>query len=506
MSKNLRTRARSRSRNPWRLMLNALTALVMAVATIGFATFATSTAASAAEEVPATFTDPYEVTFVWQLAPGGDPYRLFPDGQPQTLVDYVVNPTDPSMVPEGHVVCGEVYQIDRLRVENADQHAIVLEFIRSGQLLGYGYDGQMGAQWEQAHPDRDRTYGEGYFVFQTTPCVDVTPYVCDAPGAPLDPVVDVPALPRGIEHSVSVVDNGGVSTTVTVKFWVKKDPGWYDRYYLALPDGPEWSRDTDQVDLPAVATAVYTTTLEAPDCAIAPVAPTVMQSACVAPGQASIPTLTLPTTEHVTYAVDGTVAAGGSVTVTATPDAGYSIAPTDGWTVNAETGVASMTVTFDAEPDCDVTATPVAPAVTQAVCVAPGDLTPPSVTLPTTTGIDYTLAGTVAAGSKVTVTATAQAGYVLAETAGWTANSDGSASIAIALSSVTCEVPPTTPPVTPPPITPPVTTPPVKTTPPTQPPLAATGSADVLPGLAGGFLLLAVGGAVVMGARRARQH
>ncbi|WP_461635360.1 InlB B-repeat-containing protein, partial [Glutamicibacter soli] len=80
--------------------------------------------------------------------------------------------------------------------------------------------------------------------------------------------------------------------------------------------------------------------------------------------------------------------------------------------------------------------------VEQATCNADGSVVDPNLNLATTEGVAYTVDGEVKAGNTVTVTATAEDGYKLAEAKGWTLNDDGTATIDIVLGTPDCQTPP----------------------------------------------------------------
>ncbi|WP_425863842.1 hypothetical protein [Arthrobacter sp. TWP1-1] len=246
---------------------------------------------------------------------------------------------------------------------------------------------------------------------------------------------------------------------------------------------------------------------------VPPVAPTVEQSVCTDAGTATTPTLSLPdSSDDISYTLSGEVAQGGVATVTATPsdDVDLELADGDGWVLQDD-GSATYTVAFDTvhceTPPPVVEATPVAPAVIQAVCTD-GKVTVPTLTLAVTTGIGYTVAGAVANGGNVVVTATPQENTVLTETAGWTPDGSGSASLTVTLDKVECPVV-TTPPATTPAgkalaVIPTVTTPAALTPAGAavqSAPLAATGL-DAAPSLPIGGLLILLGGVALWRNRR----
>ena len=78
-----------------------------------------------------------------------------------------------------------------------------------------------------------------------------------------------------------------------------------------------------------------------------PVAPTVVQATCPVPGSPTAPKVTLPTTEGVEYSLTGTVAAGETVTVTATAQEGFRFGDTTGWTRQEDRATITMQIVLD---------------------------------------------------------------------------------------------------------------------------------------------------------------
>ena len=153
-----------------------------------------------------------------------------------------------------------------------------------------------------------------------------------------------------------------------------------------------------------------------------PVAPASTNGACTTPGQHSDATLTIPTTPHVIYTIDGigsdvsgqtfTELVGSTVKVVATPAAGYRFR-----------GPQSVTdsITFTDPGDCNVTAVPVVPSISQSTCTGPGTNTTATLVIPTTVGVVYRINGKIVSGTidetgakTVTVTAVPAAGYTFA--------------------------------------------------------------------------------------------
>ena len=214
---------------------------------------------------------------------------------------------------------------------------------------------------------------------------DVTPSICTGPGTHSDPVI-TPADTVGITYSV---DGTVVTATPNTGYELGTAAGW-----TAGPNG----------------TATYTVTFTDPGSClttVTPAAPSVQQAVCNGPGTSTTPVITPATTEHITYAVNGNV-------VTATPDKGYVLAKTNGWTIDAETGVGSHTVTLDTL-DCTVVVTVVDPTITTAEQCGVAS----TFTVPETTGISYLVdgepiaAGTYTSPTTGTITAQAEKGYAL---------------------------------------------------------------------------------------------
>lgn len=143
----------------------------------------------------------------------------------------------------------------------------------------------------------------------------------------------------------------------------------------------------------------------APPVEVTPAAPTVAVST-----QCGVPsTIVLPSTEGITYVVSDPAATSGRVGVSAVANEGYVLAPG---------AVAAWTVDLGEQVECpvDIVVTPAAPTVEPAdVCEKPG-----SVKLPDVPGVTYAVSEP--SNLIVTVTATADEGYVLADgaTSSWT--------------------------------------------------------------------------------------
>ncbi len=177
--------------------------------------------------------------------------------------------------------------------------------------------------------------------------------------------------------------------------------------------------------------------------------PSVEHAVCATDGKPSVPTVTLPTSDELSYVLTGRVAAGETVTVTATSLSATKIAPLAGWTLAADSLSATLTITL-ADRTCeepvtpDTTVTPAAPTVTQAVCTEDSAASLPTLEVAVTEGIDYAVSGDLLAGSTAVVTATAKPGFALAPTTGWEATATG-AQFLVVFDAVSCTTNPEQP-------------------------------------------------------------
>jgi LPXTG-motif cell wall-anchored protein len=271
--------------------------------------------------------------------------------------------------------------------------------------------------WTWASPST-ATYTVTFADVSCPPATPLNPGVVQA--TCVDGVVSAPTITptntTGISYLVMPDGpyDGTVTTMVTVTATLADGYAWVD----PLPTG--WT----QVDL---VTATFTVTLTATTCAeVTPAAPAIGQAGCVG-GALTEPTLTVPTTDGVTYTADAPspYAPGQTVVVTATlAGAGVAWPATlpDGWTETSPT-TATYTVTF-ADVTC-APATPLDPGVAPADCVngVVGDHT---ITPTPVDGVTYSLdpSGPYdgALDYSVTVTATLADGYawITPAPAGWT--------------------------------------------------------------------------------------
>jgi hypothetical protein len=184
---------------------------------------------------------------------------------------------------------------------------------------------------------------------------------------PSDPIVvqascivamaEVPTLPSidlGVTDGISYRTDGEVVAGNTVDV-IATITGAGLAFPDPIPAG--WVDNGDN-------TATFEVVLIDPDCILfdpIPVPPVVTQPTCNG-SDVTLPEVLLATTEGLTYAIDGTVAAGETVTVIATLEDRYvfpALLP-DEWTDNGD-GTASYVVVLE-DPDCAI---PVTPAPTE---------------------------------------------------------------------------------------------------------------------------------------------
>jgi hypothetical protein len=193
--------------------------------------------------------------------------------------------------------------------------------------------------------------------------------------------------------------------------------------------------DGSSVTITAVAKPGYTLTgtttfthefSSVPTCTttVEPTSPTFTDDVCTTGFVPAGATYTIPATTGVIYQIDGkTVAAGtypatDGTTVTVTTEAA------EGYTLS---GTTTFTHAFAKVPTCTTSAVVSDPKFTDDVCTN-GAAAGASYTIPTSTGVVYTVNGKTAAagtysatdGSTVTVTAAAAAGYTLTGTTSFT--------------------------------------------------------------------------------------
>ena len=260
----------------------------------------------------------------------------------------------------------------------------------------------------------------------------VTQAACVA-GVVTAPTITPATGSTGVSYSVDPIGpyDGSVTTTVTVTATLADGLAWAD------PLPADW-------DVVNPTTATFEVTLNAASCAlVAPVAPTVVQATCTN-GAVTSPMITPATTPGVSYTVapagpyDGNVTT--TVTVTATVADGFVWTEPlpSGWTkANPTTATSAITL---AAATC-VQVVPAAPAVVQAVC-AGGQVTAPTLMVPTTDGITYatSAAPPYAPGQTIAVTATLNAGSALPNVlpVGWNATSATTATYRVTFAAASC--------------------------------------------------------------------
>lgn len=227
-----------------------------------------------------------------------------------------------------------------------------------------------------------------------------------AAGAVVPPVLTLPGAPAGVSYKAS--GPAASNTTVTVTATIT-DPATNQFTAATLPAGWHYVSPTE-----ATYDVVFATD---PDCSsgktsLLPAAPTPTQSTCVA-GAPSVPTLGQPADGGgISYTASpaGPYSAGDTVTITATIDEPGKYEFVDGTLPSGWTFVNASTVTYTVQfttPTCPAAVTPLAPTITQSSCVV-GAPSNPTLTLRTTTGLDYTAdkVAPFSPGQTVTVTAT----------------------------------------------------------------------------------------------------
>ena len=272
--------------------------------------------------------------------------------------------------------------------------------------------------------------------------VTLAEVACDQPVAPVAPEVaqavctedgsaTAPTVTLAETAGISYAIDGDVKAGATVTITATADKGSF------LTEAKGWTLAEDK------RTATIKITLEdvACDQPVAPVAPEVAQAVCTEDGSATAPTVTLAETAGISYAFDGDVKAGSTVTVTATAEKGSFLTAAKGWTLADDKRTATITVTLD-DVVCDQPVAPVAPEVAQAVCTEDGSATAPTVTLADTAGISYAIDGDVMAGATVTITATADKGSFLTKVEGWILSDDKrTATTKVTLAEIVCDQP-----------------------------------------------------------------
>ena len=271
-------------------------------------------------------------------------------------------------------------------------------------------------------------------------------YLCDANGTTTTPIVNATweAAPSAGGAAVATNrPNGSTSTLTAGSYSVTATVP--STHTLGSCAGSPTGAQTKTFAAGGSATATFYAKLSA-----TAVKPGITASSCTnfVP---SLPSFTIPSTAGVTYSVDGVVAPAGDVitgvsttkTLTATANPGY---------VLTNPGFSEV-MTFGALATCTTNAAAVKPSVTASSCVGTQPSTP-SFTIPTTTGVTYSVDGVAKAAGDVitgvsttkTLTATANAGYVLT-------NAPFSEVMTFGALATGCNPPPPPPPPAPPVLT-----------------------------------------------------
>jgi hypothetical protein len=318
---------------------------------------------------------------------------LDPDVVQAACVDGEV--TEPTITPED--TNGVSYALDPEGPYDGTEDTTVV--VTATLADGYEWIDPLPGDWVYVDP------------VTATLTVELTGTTCDEV-TPVAPAIDEAECVDGAvsEPTLTLPDTDGINYTTdadppyapgqTVLVTATLDPagvGWPDE----LPPG--WTETSST-------TATYTVTFADADCTqVAPLNPVVNAATC-ANGAVTEPTVDVTPTDGISYTVDpagpydGTV--DTTVTVTATLADGFAwIDPLpDGWT-QVDLVTATYTVELVAASCAEVV--PVVPDNHPAECVD-GVLTPPTLTLPETDGITYTVNADppYAAGQTVIVTAT----------------------------------------------------------------------------------------------------
>ena len=369
------------------------------------------------------------VTVVWQM-----PYKGLNGSYPTWPQDYVTSNTSDKKTLKNVDVptqCGTAYQIDVYLIANVKKtFNDWQDRLKPGQTLdtvngvpqdSSWFDGKEGANWRFViNPPCETT------ATLATPTVNPAQCTENTAGETVWESVSKPADGNGLTYSMSGPDaNHKVTVTATLA------SGYV--FPSSLPTG--WTKTGESH-------AQWTYTLQSKKCDIV-----------VTPGAVTFDdqcgtnddTYTIPSTEGVEYLVGeevvkaGTYPGSGTVTVTAKAAEGYVLAKdvTTSWThtfTDESCGTTTSTTPPTTTPTTPPTTTPavpttVTPGISGPQCVLVGTAEQITVSTVTVNGISYTVTGDGTA--SVTVRAVANDGFVLSVPAGWTANTDGSATIVV---------------------------------------------------------------------------
>ncbi len=272
-------------------------------------------------------------------------------------------------------------------------------------------------------------FGVKFDEVSCTPVSPVTPAITQAScvnGTVVAPSISLPVT-TGIIYRVDPPGpyEGSEDTTVTVT--------------ATLVDGYEWGDLPEGWEGADTATATLEVTLIGTTCdEVTPVAPTVEAAVCVN-GAVTAPTLTLATTDGVTYSADpaGPYAAGDTVTITAVLDdegVGWADELPDGWTREDDT---TATFQVDLAQAACIEVTLASVTVIKSVCID-GVAIAPTFELPNTPGVTYVVTPTDV-GVVITATLADGFGWATPIGEGWTRTGPTTATFPITLEIIECE-------------------------------------------------------------------
>jgi large repetitive protein len=214
---------------------------------------------------------------------------------------------------------------------------------------------------------------------------NVTTATCAAPGSLVLPA-DTSSIHWSVSPAYTSGDKGDFTVTATaLKGSVFDDGKTVETYQLNVPD-----KITDT----------------SCDTVVIPIAPSITQATCTGPTPVA-PSIVPVTTDHVTYSLAPTAYhAGDTVVVTAVAATGFKFGDAQkdmpaGWTF-VTPRQATSTVDLTAAPTCPAEVAPTAPTIASSTCTGPGAHSDATLTIPTTLGVLYTIAGKDVSGTTLT--------------------------------------------------------------------------------------------------------
>jgi hypothetical protein len=266
------------------------------------------------------------------------------------------------------------------------------------------------------------TMADGSNTVATFPVTESDPS-CPIDVSPVNPTVTQASCDRGTGIDSGFTVTPGV--TEFIVYTVSKNQHHVtataidDHHFGNLPKHWKMAKNSNTV-------ATFRVRQVDPICPIDvnPVDPTVTQSTCdPSTGIDSGFSVTPGVTEFIDYTVSEDQLV---VTATAQGDHHIVLGPNSTWDLQSDTE-ATYPVTRNEDPICSIDTTSTEPTFAEDVCKGDAS-TGASITLPSSTGVDYFVDGVLTAagkhaavaGSHVTVTAAAQEGYTLTGTTSWT--------------------------------------------------------------------------------------